>query len=121
MGQTVHKQNPVLLHTLRELRLAARSHKAPIWDAVADRLERARHQETPVNVGHLERLVEADTTVVIPGKLLAAGSLSKPLTIAAFDYSAQARAKIHSAGGKALSIPDLVKAHPQGKGVRLFA
>ncbi|MHB1932731.1 MAG: 50S ribosomal protein L18e [Thermoplasmata archaeon] len=121
MGQTVHKQNPVLLHTLHELRVAARSHHAPIWDSVADRLERARHQTTPVNVGHLDRLVDADSTVVVPGKLLADGSLSKPVTVAAFAFSAEAREKIHSAGGKALTISDLVKAHPKGQGVRIFA
>ncbi len=121
MGRTVYKQNPVLLHTLRELRAAARSHEAAIWDSVADRLERARHQTHPVNVGHLERLVDANSTVVIPGKLLAAGTLSKPVTVAAFSYSVGAREKIHTAGGKALTISDLVKAHPNGREVRIFA
>jgi len=121
MGRTVHKVNPVLLHTLHELRVAARSHHAAIWDAIADRLERARHRTSPVNLGHLERLVDADSTVVIPGKLLAAGSLTKPITVAAFAYSAEAREKIHTAGGKALTISELVKSHPNGKGVRIFA
>jgi ribosomal protein L18E len=41
--------------------------------------------------------------------------------VAAFAFSNEARNKIHSAGGKALTISDLVKAHPKGKGVRIFA
>lgn len=120
MLRTILKENPELVRTLIHLRRAAKANQAPIWGDVAERLARGRHQQTPVNVGHLERLVAPSTTLVIPGKLLAAGHLSKPLTVAAFHFSEQARAKIHAAGGTALSIDDLLKAHPDGSGVRLF-
>jgi large subunit ribosomal protein L18e len=121
MARPVRKGNSELVRVIVELRRAARAHGAPIWASVADRLERARHQTTPVNVGHLDRLVDADGWVVVPGKLLAEGSLSKKITVAAFQYSAEARAKVHAAGGSALSIHDLLKAKPDGTGVRLFA
>lgn len=121
MARALAKQNSELVRVVVELRKAARSHDAPIWASVADRLERARHQTTPVNVGHLDRLVASDATVVVPGKLLADGTLSKKVTVAAFSYSAQARAKIHAAGGAALSIHELLKSKPDGTGVRLFA
>jgi large subunit ribosomal protein L18e len=121
MAPPIRKGNSELVRVIVELRKAARAHRAPIWASVAERLERARHQGTPVNLGHLERLAGADTTVVVPGKLLADGRITKPLTVAAFAYSAEARAKITAAGGHALSIPDLVKAHPDGAGVKLFA
>jgi len=121
MARPVRKENSELVRVVVELRRAARSHDAPIWASVADRLERARHQQTPVNVGHLNRLVDADAWVVVPGKLLADGPLSKKLTVAAFSYSSEARAKIHAAGGAALSIHELLKAKPDGTGVRLFA
>jgi large subunit ribosomal protein L18e len=120
MVRTILKENPELVRTLIELRHAAKRHKAAIWRDLAEQLARGRHQRTPVNVAHLERLATADETLVVPGKLLAAGVLTKPLTVAAFHYSAQARAKIHQAGGKALSIDELVKAKPDGQGVRLF-
>ncbi len=121
MTPPIRKSNAELVRVVIELRRAARSNDAPIWSTVADRLERARHQTRPVNVGHLDRLVTADQTVVVPGKLLADGPLTKPITVAAFSYSADAKEKIRAAGGTALSIPDLVKAHPDGAGVRLFA
>jgi len=120
MLRTISKENPELRHLLIHLRRAAKAHEAPIWGAVARRLARSRHQTTPVNVGHLQRLVEPSATVVIPGKLLADGLLSKPLTVAAFQFSAAARTKIHAAGGKALTIEELLKAKPNGTGVRLF-
>jgi len=114
MLRTIRKENPELARTLIELRKAAKAHQAPIWGDVAEKLARSRHQHPSVNVGHLDRLTEPDQTVVVPGKLLAAGRLSKPLTVAAFHYSAEARSKIHGAGGKALSIQELVKAKPNG-------
>jgi len=120
MLRTIRKENPELVRTLVELRRASKAHQAPVWGAVAEKLARPRHQHGPVNVGHLERLAESGDTVVVPGKLLAAGALTKNLTVGAFHYSEGARTKIHGAGGKALSIEELVKAKPDGTGVRLL-
>src|SRR5580693_5916295 len=100
MLRTIRKDNPELAHLLIALRKASKAHDAPIWGDVARRLARGRHQVGPVNVGQLERLTQADQTVLVPGKLLAEGRLSKPLTVAALHYSEAARTKIHSAGGK---------------------
>jgi large subunit ribosomal protein L18e len=121
MARPVRKENSELVRVVVELRRAARAHDAPIWASVADRLERARHQQTPVNIGHLDRLVASEGWVVVPGKVLADGALSKKMTVAAFSYSSEARAKIHAAGGSTLSIHELLKAKPDGAGVRLFA
>ena len=63
MAHPIPKENSELVRLIVELRRAARSHQAPIWASVADRLERPRHQVTPVNVGHLNRLTEAGETV----------------------------------------------------------
>jgi len=121
MARSIAKDNSELVRAIVELRRAARAQKAPIWASAADRLERSRHQVVPVNVGHLERLAAADETILVPGKLLAEGTLSKKLTVAAFAYSKEARAKIHAAGGVAITLHDLLKIRPDGAGVRLFA
>jgi large subunit ribosomal protein L18e len=102
------------------LRKAAHAHDAAIWGSVAERIERPRHQQTPVNVAHLERLVDADEWVVVPGKVLAEGAITKAITVGAVSYSGEARAKIHAAGGKALTIAELLLAKPDGAGVRIF-
>ena len=121
MARPISKENSELVRIVVELRRAARAHDAPIWSTVADRLERPRHQVVPLNVGHLERLTEANDTVAVAGKLLASGPLSKRLTVGAFAFSTEARTKIHAAGGMALSLHDLLKAKPDGAGVRLLA
>jgi large subunit ribosomal protein L18e len=121
MGSEFREKNPELRRVVVQLRRAARAHSAPIWDSVADRLERSRHQAPPANVGHLERLARAEETVVVPGKLLADGPLSKPLTVAALAYSEEARAKVRAAGGTPLTISELLQARPDGAGVRILA
>jgi large subunit ribosomal protein L18e len=121
MSVVIRKENPELARVIIELTKAAKTHKAPVWRAAAERLARPRHQVFPLNVGHLERLAAAKETILVPGKLLAEGNLTKPLTIGAVAYSSEARSKVHAAGGTALSISELVKSHPDGKGVRLLA
>jgi large subunit ribosomal protein L18e len=120
MLRSIEKENPELRALLVHLRKTAKAHDAPVWGEVARLLARGRHQQTPVNVGHLERLVNGKATVVVPGKLLAEGRLTKPLTVAAFHFSEAAKTKIRSAGGSTLTIAELVKAKPDGAGVRLF-
>ncbi len=120
MARAFREKNPELRRVVVALRRAADANEAPVWESVADRLLRPRHQVTPVNVGHLDRIAVAEETVVVPGKLLADGPLSKPLTVAALSYSAGARSKVHAAGGTALTIPELVKAKPDGTGVRIL-
>jgi large subunit ribosomal protein L18e len=121
MVRSIAKDNSELVRLIVELRRAARAHQAPIWASAADRLERPRHRVVPVNVGHLDRLARPEETVLVPGKLLSEGKLSKKLTVAAFAYSKEARTKIHAAGGVAISVHDLIKTKPDGAGVRLFA
>jgi large subunit ribosomal protein L18e len=121
MAARRRKGNPELIRLVGELKKAAKAHEAPIWAAVADRLERPRHQLVPVNVGQLGRLAEAGETIVVPGKLLADGPLAKRLTVGAFGFSTEARGKIQAAGGTAMSLHEMVRAHPDGSGVRLLA
>jgi large subunit ribosomal protein L18e len=121
MARPIPKENSELVRLIVELRRTARTQKAPIWASAADRLERPRHRVLPVNVGHLERLAKSDDTILVPGKLLSEGKLSKKLTVAAFAYSKDARTKIHAAGGVAISVHDLLRTRPDGAGVRLFA
>jgi len=121
MAARRRKGNPELVRLVGELKKAGRSHTAPVWTAVAERLERPRHQVVPVNVGQLDRLTEAGETVVVPGKLLADGRLAKRLTVGAFSFSAEARTKIHAAGGTAVSLRELLRSRPDGSGVRIVA
>jgi len=95
--------------------------KKPIWRRVAKELSKPRRQRTEVNLSKIEQYAAANSTVLIPGKVLGSGSLSKKVTIAAFSFSESARKLIGQAGGKAVSIDSLHKSNPDGKGVTLLS
>jgi len=114
------KTNPVLLHTIEALRLAARTHTAPVWRALADRLEGSRKHWSEVNLSRLDRYSAKGEVLAVPGVLLATGTLAHPVTVAAFHTSHAARVKVEAAGGKVLNLLELAKEHPRGSGVRIL-
>jgi large subunit ribosomal protein L18e len=91
-----------------------------IWRDIARRLEKPRRNWAEVNLSRLERYSEDGAVVVVPGKVLGAGNLSKKLTVAAFKFSSSARKKIEDAGGKSMTIEQLVKEMPDGSGIRIM-
>ncbi len=112
--------NPVLRSLIRTLIKASRENKAPIWRAVAEELERPRRVKKPVNVGKLERYCREGEVVVVPGKLLGGGVLTKKITVASFQVSPLAIKKLEKAGGRWMSIEGLIKENPTGSNVRVM-
>ncbi len=107
------KDNPVLASLVDALV----REKKPIWKKVALELSRPRRQRVEVNLSKLESYGDDGATVLVPGKVLGSGALSKKLTVAAFAFSGTARKLIGEAGGKTLSIESLCKSNPDGRGV----
>ncbi|MCD6409852.1 MAG: 50S ribosomal protein L18e [Candidatus Verstraetearchaeota archaeon] len=104
----------------RSLRKAARQHKAPIWRAVSELLMLPTRSRIAINVSRINRYAKEGETVVIPGKVLGAGKLTKKVRVAAFAFSKAAQQKIEAAGGECLSIEELVQENPKGSGVRIM-
>jgi large subunit ribosomal protein L18e len=112
--------NPVLRKLVRQLRERGKEQKVALWLDLAERLTQPRRSRAEVNLSHLSRYSEEGTTVVVPGKVLGAGKLDHPISVAAFKFSGTARRKIIGAGGRALTIQQLLDQNPEGKGVILM-
>jgi len=106
--------NPVLKETIEYLK----EQDAPIWNEVAENLGKVNRQRPEVNLSDLERVAEDGETVVVPGKVLGSGRLTKQVDVAAFKASRGAREEI-SENGEFMFIRDLVEENPDGSGVRL--
>ncbi len=104
------KTNDMLTHLVGMLK----NDKKAFWQKVARELNKPRKQKVEVNLNKLETFA-GPQTIVVPGKILGAGSISKKCTVAAFAYSEHARAMIEKAGGKVLSIHEYYKADPLAK------
>ncbi len=112
--------NPSMRRLARDLRAEGKKMKVAIWTDLADRLVQPRRARPEVNLSSLNRHTTEGMTIVVPGKVLAAGKLGHPLKVAAFRFSAPASRKIKAAGGETMSIRQLLEANPQGKNVVLM-
>lgn len=113
------KQNPRLVSLIERLRERAEEDDAGVWDELASRLDAPSRSRAEVNVSRIERYAEEDETVVVPGKVLGGGVLSKSVEVAAFDFSSSARDKIADAGGEPVALDDFVE-ESDGSGVRVI-
>jgi len=113
-------QNPELLKLIRSLRKSAKENNAAIWRDVAHYLSTSKRKRIAVNLSRLNRYTEEKETVVVPGKVLGAGRLEHPLTVAAFAFSDEARSKITQVKGKCLPILELLEGNPKGSNVRIM-
>ncbi len=112
--------NYVIRKTIRILRKTARQYKAKIWRYVAELLERPSRRRVVVNVSKINRYARENEVVVVPGKVLGAGTIDKPVVVAAIAFSRSAIEKIKASGGRVLHILDLINENPRGSGVRII-
>jgi large subunit ribosomal protein L18e len=112
--------NPQLLEVASSLKKQGRENKAEVWRDLAERLVKSRRRRITVNLSRLERYSSKNETVVVPGKVLAAGEITHPVTVAAFTFSGKAEQKIIAAKGKCLTFSDLIKKNPKGSNIKII-
>lgn len=112
--------NTLVDTTVWTLRKAAKKNKAPIWKDLESRIAGPRSNRSEVNLARLAQVTKASEVVMVPGKILATGSLGHKLTVCAFSISEAAAKKIGEVGGKVVTLEDLIKKHPDGSGVRII-
>ena len=117
---TATKTNPQLVATIDNLKAITRDNNAAIWRDIALRLEKPKKNWAEANLSKLERYAKDGETIVVPGKVLAAGSISKKIIVAAFSFSDAAAKAIVAAGGKTMTFEELAKENPKGTGVRIM-
>ena len=106
--------------TLKALIAEIRKNKTPFWKRMAKELERPTRQRRSVNLHHVEEQAKNPKEIlVIPGKVLAEGAYTKKNTIAAWQFSPQAKEQIQKSA-KAISLQELLKDNPKAKGVRII-
>jgi len=107
-------------NTIWSLRSAFKKTKVPIWRALEAELAGPSANRREINVRRLAKVTKDGEVVVIPGKILGTGNLGHKLTVCAFSISESAAKKVTESGGKIVTFEDLIKKHPDGKGVRII-
>jgi large subunit ribosomal protein L18e len=114
------KSDPNLVALIDSLKKASREKGTDIWRDIALRLEKPSRNWAEVNLSKLELFANEGDIIVVAGKVLGAGDINKKLTVAAYKFSASAAKKIEDAGGRKLTIPELVRESPSGRDVRIM-
>ena len=114
------KSNAELVQSITSLKKAARDNDAPIWRSIAKRLEGPSRNWPTVNISKLEYNSQKNSKIVVPGKLMGSGNLTKKITVSAYSFTKSATEKIEKAGGKCLQYNDFIKSNPKGKDVMVI-
>ncbi len=98
--------------------IAAKKNKA--WIRVAEILSGPRKNRANLNLEEIDKKVEEDETVVIPGKVLSQGSVNKKIKIIALNFSEKAKEKLLKSKCEVLSIIEEIKKNPGADKVKIL-
>jgi large subunit ribosomal protein L18e len=113
------QKNQSMMELLQLLKKTAIEQNAPIWKRVATDLEKPTRDRRIINLYKLDKYCKDGEQVIVPGKVLGTGDLTKKLSVAAYSFSEEAHKKI-SAKGNALSIKELIHKNPKGDKIRIM-
>jgi len=112
--------NPEIIQLIRYLKKQSREKDAGIWLDVAEYLSKPSRQRIAVNLSKINRYTDEKEIVLVPGKVLASGTIDHAITVAAFNASDKAKAKLAAAKATYMSINELVEQNPTGSNVRII-
>lgn len=111
-----NQHTTALIQTLKK---TANESSIPLWKRIAEDLEKPTRQRRIVNIFKIDAYAEDGDTVIVPGKVLGEGDLTKKVTVVAFSFSDEARTKI-AKSGKAMTITELLKSNPKAQKVKIL-
>ena len=119
-NQTIKMKNQQLETLITELKKTSIEQDVKIWKRVASDLDRPTSQRRVVNLSRIDKYSMDGEVVIVPGKVLSMGELTKKVTVAAYSFSESAVEKIKESGSQVMSIYDLLKKNPKGSKVRII-
>ena len=114
--QAQRKNNEDLVETIG----AAKKTGSEFWMQVASILSSPRRQKVAVNLNDIEKSTKEGDSIVVPGKVLSQGELSKKVAIVAFAFSDKTREKLLKTKSQAITMLEEIKKNPGAKGVRIL-
>jgi len=108
------KTNPEIIELLR----LARKHKA--WASLTKIISGSTRRYSSVNLDQIDKETKAGDTVVIPGKVLSSGKLTKKVKICSLSISETAMSKLKETKSEYSSITEEVKSNSKATGVKII-
>ncbi len=112
--------NPEIIQLIRSLKKQSKEKEAGIWLDVAEYLAKPSRKRVAVNLSKINRNTNEKEVILVPGKVLASGTLDHAVTVAAFNASDKAKTKLAAAKAKYMTITELMEQNPTGSNVRII-
>ena len=114
--QLERKNSQKLIKTI----LAAKKNSE--WRTVAAVLASPRKNFLNLNLQEIDKQTNEGKReiIVIPGKVLSQGELTKKIKIVALNFSERAKEKLLKSGSEVINIIDEIKKNPEGKNLKIL-
>ena len=108
------KTNPAVSETLN-LALKSKS-----WLPIAKIIAASRRKYAKINLKDIEKKTTAGDTVVIVGKVLGSGDVTKKVRVCALGFSKSALDKLKKSKSEIVSIAEEIKKNPKAEGIKII-
>ena len=112
--QIQRKNNPLLVETVRLAK------KNDAWLEVAGILSGSKKNRVNLNLRDIEEGSKENDVIIVSGKVLSEGNVSKKIKVVALGFSERAKEKLLKQGCEVLSIIKEIKKNPSAKGVKVL-
>ena len=96
------------------------SKKLKSWREIANMVSGPRRRQASLNLSQIDKETKEGDTVIIPGKVLSGGKVSKKIRIAALYFSKSAEKKLKEKKCEVVKIKDEIKINPGAKGLKVL-
>ena len=110
----------VFIQLAKELKNAAKNNDAPIWMKLSKSALKSNSNQKTINLKKIDENSNDGNAVVIPGKVLATGTISHKIILSSFSISNSAAKKIKESGGEVIKFSEMIERFPTGKGVKII-
>ena len=113
--RTRRKTAPELVETIRL------AYKNPAWLKIAKILSGPTRAQSAKNLSEIDSQSSIGDTILIPGKILSKGELTKKLILSALSISAQAKEKLKTTKSEFIHLIEEIKKNKKAEGVKILA
>ena len=103
-----------------EMKKLANKESSKFWKDLALRIGKPRRNKRGVNLSTITKYLNDGEIAVVPYKILGYGEAKQGMVVASLMWSKSAKEKVESAGGRVISLNELMMENPKGKNVRIF-
>ncbi len=90
------------------------------WLKVGHLISTPRRKQSDINLNEIDKIAKDNETIIIPGKVLGNGEVSKKIRIVALYFSASALEKLKKSKVESTNILEEIKKNPEAKNIRII-